>query len=277
MEYLLFALFVLVTAFTFARVEIEIEGPHGWAEKLPTWRISNRWTKLFYGSRPLTGYHLWMQLFVVLMAHLPFGLSAWHLTWGRELQVVGFIMLFFVIEDFLWFVLVTGLPPAAISPPAHLVARPDVVVDHAALLLGLHRDRAGRVRARPIPGRSRPSILQRPRPACHSTPATPSPGSLLSSRTRDKRSAKERKRSEKGDIENDGLILDVTFSHAVTFSHLDCLNFKSTDFASSFSSLCDCSNQPPDQQPGGNADCKSHDHDQWHEENHGMPASPRAR
>ena len=105
MEYLLFALFVIAAAFTFARVEIEIEGPHGWAENLPTWRISNRWTKLLYGSRPLTGYHLWMQLFVVLMAQLPFALSAWHLTWGRELQVVGFIMLFFIIEDFLWFVL----------------------------------------------------------------------------------------------------------------------------------------------------------------------------
>ena len=38
MEHLLFALYVLAAAFTFARVEIEIEGPWGWAERLPTWR-----------------------------------------------------------------------------------------------------------------------------------------------------------------------------------------------------------------------------------------------
>jgi hypothetical protein len=104
-EHLIFAAYLLVTAFVFARVEIEIEGPDGWAEKLPTWRISNKWTKLFYGNRPLTGYHFWLQLFVLMMAHLPFALRAWHWSWAMELRVVGFIILFFIVEDFLWFVL----------------------------------------------------------------------------------------------------------------------------------------------------------------------------
>jgi hypothetical protein len=104
-EHLVFAAYVFATAFAMARVEIEIEGPHGWADKLPTWRISNKWTKLLYGDRPLTGYHLWMQLFVLMMAHLPFALHAWQWSKGQELQVVGFVMLFFIVEDFLWFVL----------------------------------------------------------------------------------------------------------------------------------------------------------------------------
>ena len=87
------------------RIEIEIEGPDGWAAKLPTWRISNKWTKIFYGDRPLTGYHLWLQVFVVMMAHLPFALRAWQWTGAMELRVIGFVILFFIIEDFLWFVL----------------------------------------------------------------------------------------------------------------------------------------------------------------------------
>jgi hypothetical protein len=105
MHYLISAAFVLAAAYAFAKVEIEIEGPHGWAASLPTWRISNRWTKIFYGNRPLTGYHLWLQIFVLLMAHAPFGLfySPW--SWAAELRTIGFVIVFFLIEDFLWFVL----------------------------------------------------------------------------------------------------------------------------------------------------------------------------
>jgi hypothetical protein len=104
MEHLILFTYLVITAFAFAKVEIEIEGPHGWAATLPTWRICNRWTKIFYGSRPLTGYHLWLQLFVFLIAHLafPLGLSAW--SWAMELRVIGFVILFFLVEDFLWFV-----------------------------------------------------------------------------------------------------------------------------------------------------------------------------
>jgi hypothetical protein len=99
------ALYLIVTALVFARLEIEIEGPNGWAANLPTWRIDNRWTRLFYGSRPLTGYHLWMQVFVLLMVHVPLVLqtSAW--SWGMELRVASFYILFFLFEDFLWFIL----------------------------------------------------------------------------------------------------------------------------------------------------------------------------
>jgi hypothetical protein len=105
MHHLVLCGFLVALAFAFARVEIEIEGPHGWAANLPTWRISNRWTKIFYGNRPLTGYHFWLQVFVFLMAHLPFALFFVPWSWAGELQVVGFVIVFFIVEDFLWFVL----------------------------------------------------------------------------------------------------------------------------------------------------------------------------
>jgi len=105
MQHFVLAAYLLLAAFTFARVEIEIEGPHGWAANLPTWRISNQWTKIFYGSRPLTGYHLWLQIFVLTLAHCPFALGLCPWSWPMELRVIGFVILFFIVEDFLWFVL----------------------------------------------------------------------------------------------------------------------------------------------------------------------------
>jgi hypothetical protein len=105
MRHLILLAYLVAAAFTFAKVEIEIEGPHGWAATLPTWRICNRWTKVFYGNRPLTGYHLWLQAFVFVIAHLAFALRLSPWSWPLELRVIGFVILFFLVEDFLWFVL----------------------------------------------------------------------------------------------------------------------------------------------------------------------------
>ena len=56
---LLFVLFILIAAFVFAKLEIEVEGPHGWAEKLPTWRIEHHFLlDWLFGGRPLTSYHV---------------------------------------------------------------------------------------------------------------------------------------------------------------------------------------------------------------------------
>ncbi|MBI3726234.1 hypothetical protein HY251_20085 [bacterium] len=104
MEHATFAAAVLVLAFLFAKVEIHIEGKNGWAAELPTWRYQSRLTDLLYGGRPLTGYHLWLQLFVLAFAHLPvaFG-TPWSLR--VEARVLSFVILFWIVEDFLWFVL----------------------------------------------------------------------------------------------------------------------------------------------------------------------------
>ena len=104
LHHLIFVGYLLVSAIVFARLEIQIEGPAGWAANLPTWRVENKWTKLLYGNRPLTGYHLWMQILVFCMAHSTFALGFVPWSWMGELRVLGFVILFFLIEDFLWFV-----------------------------------------------------------------------------------------------------------------------------------------------------------------------------
>ena len=76
---------VAVLAYFFANVEIQIEGPHGWAASLPvTFRVEHHWLlDVFWGGRPLTGYHAWVFAFMALVFHLPlvFG-NRW--TWNAE-------------------------------------------------------------------------------------------------------------------------------------------------------------------------------------------------
>jgi hypothetical protein len=99
-----FLFYVVLAAFVFAKLEIQIEGKDGWAKNLPTWRIEKHvlldW---FYGGRPFTGYHFWAFAYVFLTFHLPFfWMGDW--TWRWELKAIGGYALFWVLEDFLWFV-----------------------------------------------------------------------------------------------------------------------------------------------------------------------------
>jgi len=87
----------------FANVEIQIEGGAGWAANLPTWRIDNSWLNLFWGGKTITGYHVWIFSFMALTFHLPLfvtGLFSWRL----EARIIGAVMVFWIAEDFLWFV-----------------------------------------------------------------------------------------------------------------------------------------------------------------------------
>lgn len=96
---------VLVAAYLFARVEVEIEGDAGWAAKLPTWRIEHHpLLDIFWGGRALTGYHLWMFTFVGVFFHFPlFFIGQWSLQ--LEARVMASIMVFWIVEDFLWFLI----------------------------------------------------------------------------------------------------------------------------------------------------------------------------
>jgi hypothetical protein len=104
MHHAIFVVSLAVVAGLFALVEIQIEGPNGWAASLPTWRIENRWTRRFYSAKPITGYHLYTQLFALAVVHLPFGLGLTPVTWRAEARILSFFILFWVLEDFLWFV-----------------------------------------------------------------------------------------------------------------------------------------------------------------------------
>jgi len=112
LAHLIFLSSLIALAAVFAQLEIEIEGRAGWALDLPTWRIENAWTRRFLGARALTGYHLYVHLFVLLIAHMPYALMLVPPSLTAEMRILGFLILFWVLEDFLWFVLnpAYGLP-----------------------------------------------------------------------------------------------------------------------------------------------------------------------
>ena len=97
----LFALLGWVTliSYFFAKVEIHIEGKHGWASQLPTWRIEKHWLlDVFWGGRPLTGYHAWVFPFILLICHLGFFLvGGW--TWELELRTMGVVALMALVAN----------------------------------------------------------------------------------------------------------------------------------------------------------------------------------
>ena len=84
-------------------MEIQIEGKYGFAEKLPTWRIRWQWYAWFSNGKILTGYHLYLNLLLLLFFHTPFLFSGW--TLAGELMVLSGFCLFIPCWDFLWFAL----------------------------------------------------------------------------------------------------------------------------------------------------------------------------
>lgn len=99
---------ILILAIFFAQVEIQIEGQDGWAANLPTWRIENHWLlNIFWGGRPMTGYHAWAFPFILLIFHLPLFVLG-QFSWKLEMRILGSLFLFWIVEDFLWFVLNKG-------------------------------------------------------------------------------------------------------------------------------------------------------------------------
>jgi hypothetical protein len=92
------AYFFLV-ALVLAHLEIQIEGPHGWAEKLPTWRWDSRAVRRWFG-KPVTGYHLCLLTLILLFLHVP---QLYVGSWEREADLLALFFLLTVTWDFLWF------------------------------------------------------------------------------------------------------------------------------------------------------------------------------
>lgn len=116
---LLLLIWVALLGLFFAQVEIQIEGSAGWAANLPTWRIEQHWLlDIFWGGRPMTGYHAWIFPFIALFFHLPLiFMQQW--SWRLEARVIACILLFWIIEDFLWFIFNPNFGLAHFSP-AHI-------------------------------------------------------------------------------------------------------------------------------------------------------------
>lgn len=101
MEYIIFFVFVIITAFIWALLEVQIEGKNGWAGALPTWRFKV-YVKYIW-EREITGYHVYLMTFIALLLHSAFLYVSWSLK--IELKIIAFFIILGVVEDFLWFVL----------------------------------------------------------------------------------------------------------------------------------------------------------------------------
>ncbi len=100
---LILQLFILVLSIVTALFEIQIEGPHGWATALPTWKVESKWLSFLNNGKPLTGYHLYLNIVQLLMFHFPILFIGW--TWSLEWTLLASFCEYFVFWDFLWFLL----------------------------------------------------------------------------------------------------------------------------------------------------------------------------
>ena len=86
-------------ALILAHLEIQIEGPHGWAEKLPTWRWDGPVVRRLFG-KPVTGYHVCLVTCILLFLHVPQFYAG---SWEREADLLAMFFFLTVTWDFLWF------------------------------------------------------------------------------------------------------------------------------------------------------------------------------
>ncbi len=102
-------LYLFIMATVLALLEIQIEGPQGWAKNLPTWRpdpnrpIAKLYSQMMSGKE-LTGYHALLFPFIILIFHLTFFLGT-PFSWENEAKILSLYFIFIALEDFLWFVL----------------------------------------------------------------------------------------------------------------------------------------------------------------------------
>ena len=107
---------VALLAYLFAKLEIQIEGPDGWAANLPTWRLpkTSRLRRLF-GNREVTGYHVFAFAFMAAAFHLPLILCE-QFSLPLEARILASLAVFWVLEDFLWFALNPAFGLARFKP-----------------------------------------------------------------------------------------------------------------------------------------------------------------
>ncbi len=102
----LISLYWFLVALALALTEIEIEGKHGWAEKTATWskRVSlPKGFFLFSGSRVLTGYHIFLNIFLIIITHSPLVFFK-TFSWSSEFQLISTYLIWALFWDLLWFI-----------------------------------------------------------------------------------------------------------------------------------------------------------------------------
>lgn len=95
--------YLFVIAVVLAYLEVQIEGPNGWASALPTWRVTDSRLIWIFGGRPITGYHVALNGLILLFLHWPAMFGRW--SWIEEARVLQAFAVLAVSWDFSWFVL----------------------------------------------------------------------------------------------------------------------------------------------------------------------------
>ena len=115
-QVLLLLLWVAVLATLFAQLEIQIEGARGWAAGLPTWRLEDApILRPLFGGRTITGYHVFAFGFMFCVFHLTLALTG-RFSWRMEARILGSLLLFWIVEDFLWFAMNPAFGLAKLTP-----------------------------------------------------------------------------------------------------------------------------------------------------------------
>jgi len=97
------SIYLVLIAIVLAYFEVQIEGPNGWAGVLPTWKTESKWFTWIFAGRPVTGYHVALNLLLFLFFHWPFLFVKWNLA--DELSIIASNTILAVIWDFLWFII----------------------------------------------------------------------------------------------------------------------------------------------------------------------------
>ena len=93
---------LFLVSWLLAQVEIQIEGGRGWAENLPTWRVSGPRLLWWTNGKPVTGYHVFLTAFLIAVLHLPVLYAG--LSRQIEARILSFYFLMTITWDFQWFV-----------------------------------------------------------------------------------------------------------------------------------------------------------------------------
>jgi hypothetical protein len=99
----LYGLVLFAICFLLASLEVQIEGANGWASNLPTWRVVDPRFTWIFGGRPITGYHVYLNLLLITFFHLP--LLFTRFTLRKEAALLSGFGMIAVLWDFLWFVI----------------------------------------------------------------------------------------------------------------------------------------------------------------------------
>lgn len=100
-QMILLGIFLFVLCSFLANLEIQIEGPNGWAAELPTWRVTSPSVTWVFGGKPITGYHTFLNLLLLTFFHFP--LLFVRFSVRTESKILFSYFAIAVVWDFLWF------------------------------------------------------------------------------------------------------------------------------------------------------------------------------